>query len=424
VPLPIEMREKNNKGEQTDKWETVNKASALWARSKNEIKDDEYKEFYKHVGHDFTDPLAWTHNRVEGKTEYTSLLYIPAQAPFDMFEPNPKHGVKLYVQRVFIMDDAEKLLPRYLRFIRGVIDSNDLPLNISREILQSNKIIDSIRSGSIKKILGLLEKLAKNESVKYQEFWNVFGKVLKEGPGEDFANKEAIAKLLRFASTQNDKEAEIISLDDYISRMKPDQEKIYYITADNYAAAKNSPHLEIFNEKGIEVLLLFDRVDEWLMSHLTEYQDKSFASVAKGELDLGKMGGENDKEKQKQKEEDAKGLVKRIKDVLDEKVEDVRVSHRLTSSPACIVLNEHDMALYMQHLMRQAGHDMPTTKPVLEINPSHSLIQRMESEEIEDRFEDWAKILFDQAILAEGGQLEDPASFVNRLNQMINEIAS
>ncbi len=424
VPLPIEMREENDKGEPTAKWETVNKASALWARSKNEIKDDEYKEFYKHVGHDFTDPLAWTHNRVEGKTEYTSLLYIPAQAPFDMFEPNPKHGVKLYVQRVFIMDDAEKLLPRYLRFIRGVIDSNDLPLNISREILQSNKIIDSIRSGSIKKILGLLEKLAKNESVKYQEFWNVFGKVLKEGPGEDFANKEAIAKLLRFASTQNDKEAEIISLDDYISRMKPDQEKIYYITADNYAAAKNSPHLEIFNEKGIEVLLLFDRVDEWLMSHLTEYQDKSFASVAKGELDLGKMSGENDKEKQKQKEEDAKGLVKRIKDVLDEKVEDVRVSHRLTSSPACIVLNEHDMALYMQHLMRQAGHDMPTTKPVLEINPSHSLIQRMESEEIEDRFEDWAKILFDQAILAEGGQLEDPASFVNRLNQMINEIAS
>ena len=424
VPLPIEMREENDKGEPTAKWETVNKASALWARPKNEIKGDEYKEFYKHVSHDFTDPLTWTHNRVEGKTEYTSLLYIPSQAPFDMFEPNPKHGVKLYVQRVFIMDDAEKLLPRYLRFIRGVIDSNDLPLNISREILQSNKIIDNIRSGSVKKILGLLENLAKNESVKYQDFWNVFGKVLKEGPGEDFANKEAIAKLLRFASTHNDNDIENVSLDDYIARMKPEQEKIYYITADNFAAAKNSPHLEIFREKGIEVLLLFDRVDEWLMSHLTEYQEKSFASVAKGELDLGKMGDERDKEKYEQIEKEAKNLIKRIKKVLDEKVEDVRVSHRLTSSPACIVLSEHDMALYMQHLMRQAGHEMPVTKPVLEINPSHPLVQRMENEEVEDRFEDWAKILFDQAILAEGGQLEDPASFVSRLNQMINEIAS
>ena len=424
VPLPIEMREENDKGEPTAKWETVNKASALWARPKNEIKGDEYKEFYKHVSHDFTDPLTWTHNRVEGKTEYTSLLYIPSQAPFDMFEPNPKHGVKLYVQRVFIMDDAEKLLPRYLRFIRGVIDSNDLPLNISREILQSNKIIDNIRSGSVKKILGLLENLAKNESVKYQDFWNVFGKVLKEGPGEDFANKEAIAKLLRFASTHNDNDIENVSLDDYIARMKPEQEKIYFITADNFAAAKNSPHLEIFREKGIEVLLLFDRVDEWLMSHLTEYQEKSFASVAKGELDLGKMGDERDKEKYEQIEKEAKNLIKRIKKVLDEKVEDVRVSHRLTSSPACIVLSEHDMALYMQHLMRQAGHEMPVTKPVLEINPSHPFVQRMENEEVEDRFEDWAKILFDQAILAEGGQLEDPASFVSRLNQMINEIAS
>ena len=423
VPIPIEMREENDKGEPTAKWETVNKASALWARPKNEIKNDEYKEFYKHVSHDFTDPLAWTHNRVEGKTEYTSLLYIPSQAPFDLLEPNPKHGVKLYVQRVFIMDDAEKLLPRYLRFIRGVIDSNDLPLNISREILQSNKIIDNIRSGSVKKVLGLLEKLAKDESVKYQEFWNVFGKVLKEGPGEDFANKENIAKLLRFASTHNDNEAENVSLDDYIARMKTEQEKIYYITADNYAAAKNSPHLEIFQEKGIEVLLLFDRVDEWLMSHLTEYQEKSFASVAKGELDLGKMGDEKDKEKHQQKEKEAQEIIKRIKKVLDDKVEDVRVSHRLTSSPACIVLNEHDMALYMQHLMRQAGHEMPPTKPVLEINPSHPLVQRMENEEVEDRFEDWAKILFEQAILAEGGQLEDPASFVNRLNQMINDIA-
>ncbi len=423
VPLPIEMREENEKGEATAKWETINKASALWARPKSEISDDEYKEFYKHVGHDFADPLLWTHNRVEGKTEYTSLLYVPTQAPFDLFDQNPKHGIKLYVQRVFIMDDAEKLMPRYLRFVRGVIDSNDLPLNISREILQSNKIIDNIRSGSVKKVLGLLEKLAKNDADKYQEFWNVFGKVLKEGPGEDFTNKEKIAKLLRFASTHQDSDVQNVSLDDYISRMKAEQEKIYYITADNYAAAKNSPHLEIFKDKGIEVLLLSDRVDEWLMSHLTEYDEKSFASVAKGELDLDKLASDEDKKEREKAEKEAKGLIKRIKTVLEDKVEDVRVSHRLTSSPACIVLSEHEMALYMQHLMKQAGHDMPQTKPVLEINPTHALVKRMENEQVEDRFADWAKILFDQAILAEGGQLEDPATFVNKLNQLINEIA-
>lgn len=432
VPLPIEMLKEDDdsendkdkgKTENVKTWETVNKASALWVRPKNEITEDEYKEFYKHVGHDFVDPLLWTHNRVEGKTEYISLLYIPSQAPFDLFEPNIKHGVKLYVQRVFIMDDAEKLLPRYMRFVRGVIDSNDLPLNISREILQSNKVIDNIRSGSVKKVLGLLEKLAKNESDKYQEFWNVFGKVLKEGPGEDFANKEKIAKLLRFASTHQDSDAQTVSLDDYIARMKPEQEKIYYISADSYAAAKNSPHLEIFKEKGIEVLLLSDRVDEWLMSHLNEYNEKTFASVAKGELDLDKLGSEEDKKEREKAKKDAEGLIERIKKVLEEKVEDVRVSHRLTSSPACIVLSEQDMALYMQNLMKQAGHDMPPTKPVLEINPSHTLVQRMENEQAEDRFEDWARILFDQAILAEGGQLDDPASFVNRLNKMINEIA-
>jgi len=423
VPLPIEMLEEDDKGEVTENWETVNKASALWVRPKSEITEEEYKEFYKHVGHDFADPLLWTHNRVEGKTEYTSLLYIPSQAPFDLFEPNTKHGVKLYVQRVFIMDDADKLLPRYMRFVRGVIDSNDLPLNISREILQSNKVIDNIRSGSVKKVLGLLETLVKKESDKYQEFWNVFGKVLKEGPGEDFANKEKIAKLLRFASTHQDSDAQTVSLDDYIARMKPEQEKIYFITADNYAAAKNSPHLEIFKEKGIEVLLLSDRVDEWLMSHLNEYQEKLFSSVAKGELDLDKMASEEDKKEREKAEKDAEGLIERIKKVLEEKVEDVRVSHRLTSSPACIVLSEHDMALYMQNLMKQAGHDMPTSKPVLEINPMHALVKRMENEQAEDRFEDWARILFDQAILAEGGQLEDPATFVNRLNQMINEIA-
>ena len=424
VPLPIEMRELNDKGEPTAKWETVNKASALWTRPKSEISDEEYTEFYKHVGHDFAEPLVWSHSRVEGKTEYISLLYIPKQAPFDLFEPNPTHGVKLYVQRVFIMDDAEKLLPRYLRFVRGVIDSNDLPLNISREILQSNKIIDNIRSGSVKKILNLLENLAKNKTEQYQEFWSIFGKVLKEAPGEDFANREKIAGLLRFASTHRDDETQNVSLEDYIARMKPEQDKIYYITADNYAAAKNSPHLEIFRDKGIEVLLLVDRVDEWLMSHLTEYQEKSFASIAKGELDLGKISGEEDKKEQEKKEKEAKELVKRIGDVLQDKVEEVRVSHRLTTSPACIVLNEHDMALYMQHLMKQAGHELPSTKPVLEINPAHALVQRMENEQVENRFEDWAKILFDQAILAEGGQLEDPATFVSRLNQMISEIAN
>lgn len=422
VPLAIEMRELNDKGEITAKWETVNRASALWARPKSEISDEDYVEFYKHVSHDFAEPLVWTHNRVEGKTEYISLLYIPKQAPFDLFEPHPAHGVKLYVQRVFIMDDAEKLLPRYLRFIRGVIDSNDLPLNISREILQSNKIIDNIRSGSAKKVLGLLENMAGGEPEKYQEFWSVFGKVLKEGPGEDFANREKIAGLLRFASTHQDSERQCVSLDEYVARMKPEQEKIYYITADSHAAAKNSPHLEIFRDKGIEVLLLADRVDEWLMSHLTEYQEKSFASIAKGELDLGEISGEEDKKAREKKEKEAEKLVERIGKVLEDEVESVRVSHRLTASPACIVLSEHEMALYMQHLMKQAGHELPTSKPVLEINPGHTLVRRMEEETAEDRFADWARILFDQAILAEGGQLEDPAAFVNRLNRMISEI--
>ena len=423
VPLPIEMRELNDKGEPTGSWETVNKASALWARAKTEISDEEYTEFYKHVSHDFSEPLAWVHNRVEGKTEYISLLYIPKNAPFDLFDPNPAHGVKLYVQRVFIMDDAEKLLPRYLRFVRGVIDSNDLPLNISREILQDNKIIDSIRSGSVKKILGLLESMAKNEAEKYRDFWSAFGKVLKEGPGEDIVNREKISGLLRFASTHGEDEAQEVSLEDYLARMKPGQDKIYYITAESYAAAKNSPHLEIFRDKGIEVLLLIDRVDVWLMSHLSEYQEKHFASIAKGDLDLGEISSKEDKREQEKKEEEAKKLVQQIEEVLQDKVEAVRVSQRLTTSPACIVLNEHDMALYMQHLMKQAGHELPSSKPVLEINPGHTLVKRMKEEQAEDRFMDWAKILLDQAILAEGGQLEDPAGFVSRLNRLISEIA-
>ena len=424
VPLPIEMREENDKGEPTAKWEIVNKASALWTRPKSEISEEEYKEFYKHVGHDFEDPLAWTHNRVEGKTEYISLLYIPSKAPFDLYEPNQTHGLKLYVQRVFIMEDAEKLLPRYLRFARGVVDSSDLPLNVSREILQSNKVIDSIRSGSVKKILGMLEQMTKNEPDKYQSFWQEFGKVLKEGPGEDFANREQIAKLLRFASTHNDQEDQDVSLSDYIGRMKEGQDTIYYITADNFNAAKNSPHLEIFRKKDIEVLLMYDRVDEWLMGSLAEFEEKKFVSVAKGELDLDKLADESEKEQQKEVEKEAKNIIDKIKQGLGERVEDVRVSHRLTNSPACIVLNEHEMALYMQHLLKQAGQQLPDTKPVLEINPTHPILVKMKDESDHEQLNEWSLLLFEQAILAEGGQLENPADFVSRLNKLMLNIAA
>jgi molecular chaperone HtpG len=424
VPLPIEMREQNDEGEPTAKLEVVNKASALWTRAKSDISEDEYKEFYKHVGHDFEDPIAWTHNRVEGKTEYISLLYIPTKAPFDLYEPNLTHGLKLYVQLVFIMEYAEKLLPRYLRFARGVIDSSDLPLNVSREILQSNKIIDSIRSGSVKKILGLLESIASNDPDKYKLFWKEFGKVMKEGPGEDYANREQIAKLLRFASTHDDTEDQTVSLADYIERMKEDQEAIYYITADNFNAARNSPHLEIFRKKGIEVLLMYDRVDEWLMGSLTDFEDKKFVSVAKGELDLDKLSDKDEKEEQKKVEEQAKDIVKTIKSSLEDKVEDVRVSHRLTASPACIVLNEHEMALYMQHLLKQAGQSMPNTKPVLEINPAHPMLEKMKHETDMDKVKEWSMLLFEQAILAEGGQLENPAGFVSRLNKIMLDLAN
>ncbi len=424
VPLPVKMKKEDDKGKPTEEWETINKASALWSRPKSEISEDEYKEFYKHVGHDFQDPLLWTHNRVEGKQEYTTLLYLPSKAPFDLFDREQMHGIKLYVQRVFIMDDAEHLMPRYLRFVRGVVDSNDLPLNISREILQKNKIIDGIRAGSVKKVLGLLEELAKSDNDKYQMFWNEFGRVMKEGPAEDYANRDQIAKLLRFASTQSNTEDQTVSLEDYLSRMKSGQDKIYYITADSFAAAKNSPHLEIFREKDIEVLLLFDRVDEWLMSNLREFEGKSLQSVAKGDLDLGSIETEEDKKAHKEIEKESESIVKRIKKVLDAKVEDVRVSHRLTNSPACVVLNEHDMALYMQHLLKQAGHSMPASKPVLEINPTHPMIERMNNQIDEDRFADWTSLLFDQAILAEGGQLEDPAGFVSRLNELMFDMAS
>lgn len=419
IPLPVKMRKMDEEGKETAEWEVINKANALWRRPKSEITNEEYQEFYKHISHDWEDALAWSHNRVEGHLEYTSLLYIPSRAPFDLYEQKQQHGIKLYVQRVFIMDDAEHLMPRYLRFVRGVIDSNDLPLNVSREILQSNKIIDSMKSGSVKKVLGLLETMAKDEPEKYQKFWKEFGRVLKEGPGEDFSNREQIAKLLRFASTQADNAEQTVSLEDYISRMKEGQDKIYYITADSHTAAKNSPHLEVFRKKGIEVLLLSDRVDEWLTNSLHEFEGKQLQSVAKGALDLSKLDSEADKEEQKKVEEQSKSLINQIKDTLKDKVEDVRVSHRLTSSPSCIVLNEHDMALYMQHLLKQAGHAMPSTKPVLEVNPSHPLLARMEAETDDERFAEWASVLLDQAILAEGGQLEDPAGFVHRLNKLM-----
>lgn len=424
IPLPIEMLKEDENGEVTEEIEVINKASALWTRNKSEISNEEYTEFYKHVGHDFEDPLAWSHNRVEGKTEYTSLLYIPSKAPFDLYEPNQTHGLKLYVQRVFIMEDAEKLLPRYLRFARGIIDSNDLPLNVSREILQSNKVIESIRSGSVKKLLGVLEKMAKNEAEKYQQFWSQFGRVMKEGPGEDFANKEQIAGLLRFASTDSDQDEQTVSCADYINRMSDEQESIYYITADNFNAAKNSPHLEIFRKKGIEVLLMSDRVDEWLMGSLNEFDGKTFVSVAKGELDLDKFSDSDEKEAQKKTEEEASDIVEQIKNSLEDKVEDVRVSHRLTSSPACVVLNEQDMALYMQHLLKQAGQDLPETKPVLEINPQHPLVLKMKDEADMDLVKEWSTLLFEQAILAEGGQLENPAEFVTRLNKIIVDFAA
>jgi len=408
-------------GETVIEEETVNQASALWTRSKSDIKPEEYKEFYKHVAHDYEDPIDWSHNRVEGTNEYTSLLYIPARAPFDLYDRETRNGIKLYVQRVFILEDTEQLMPRYLRFVRGLIDSNNLPLNVSREILQGSKVIDSIRTGSVKKVLGMLEKVAKNDPEKYQKLWTEFGKALKEGPAEDTSNRERIAKLLRFSTTHNDSEDQTTSFDEYISRMQEGQEKIYFIAADSHSAAKNSPHLEIFKKKGIEVILLSDRVDEWLTSHLMEFDGKKLQSVAKGELDLG-----TDEDSEKELEEKTKAsekLVKRMKKSLDKKVEEVRVSNRLTDSPACIVLNEQDMAMHMQRIMKEAGHAMPSSKPILEINPDHPIVKKMDSEKSKKKFDDWSDILFDQALLAEGGQLEDPASFVAKLNKMLVSIA-
>ena len=427
ISLPIVMHKEvfEEEGKETPEPEdeTVNKASALWMRPKSEISDAEYAEFYKHVSHDFEEPLAHVHNRVEGTKEYSALLYIPKRAPFDLWDREQRHGIKLYVRRVFIMDDADQLMPNYLRFVRGVIDSDDLPLNISREILQHNRTIDTIRGASVKRILSLLEDMAKDQPAKYAEFWKEFGRVMKEGPGEDFANRERIAGLLRFNSTTGAGDEQGVSLADYLGRMPEGQEKIYYITGDTLAAARNSPHLEIFRKKGIEVLLLHDRVDEWLVSHLTEFDGKPLQSVTKGDLDLGKLEDEAEQEEQKQVEQDAEGLIGRIKQSLGEQVTDVRVSHRLTASPACLVVDEHDISANLARILKSVGQEAPASPPIMEVNPKHPLVTRLDGEGDEARFGDLAQILFDQALLAEGGQLEDPASFVQRLNSLLLRLA-
>ncbi len=419
LPPPSEDEEDKDKEPPVAQLEKVNDASALWMRSRNDITEDEYKAFYKQVSHDWEDPLVWSHNHVEGKFEYTSLLYIPKKAPFDLYDNQQKQGIKLYAQRVFIMDEVEKLMPRYLRFVRGLVDSSDLPLNVSREILQSNKVVESIRAASVKKVLSLLEGMAKNEPDNYKEFWSQFGACLKEAPGEDFANKEKVAALYRFASTHKGTDEQSVSFADYVSRMKPGQEKIYYITADGYAAGKNSPHLEIFAKKDVEVLIMYDRVDEWMMSYLNEFDGKTLSSVAKGDLDLGGVDDKAEKDAQESVEKEFEKLVERLKENLKDKVEDVRVSHRLTTSPACVVLGEQEMAMHMQQLMKQAGHEIPSSKPTLEINPQHPILMKMDNEVDEDRFGDWSSLLLDQAVLAEGGQLDDAAGFVSRMNGLI-----
>jgi molecular chaperone HtpG len=425
ITLPIVMKkeqwsQEKNENTITDEDETVNQASALWARPKSEISKEQYDEFYKHVAHDFEPPLAYVHARVEGKQEYTQLLYIPSRAPFDLYDRESRHGIKLYVRRVFIMDDAKQLLPNYLRFVRGVIDSNDLPLNVSREILQESKDIEAIRAGAVKKVLGLLEDLAQSEQedekAKFKTVWNEFGQVIKEGVAEDYANRERIAALLRFVSTHSDSDEQTVSLSDYVARMKEGQEKIYYVTADSLKAARSSPHLEVFRKKDIEVILLFDRVDEWLVGNLTEFQGKHLQSVAKGSLDLGKLEDEAEKKEQEKEAGEYKELTEKIKNILGEQVKEVRVTLRLTESPACLVADNHDMSGNLERLLKSAGQKVTHSKPILEINPYHPMIQRLKSEEV--HFADWSHILFDQALLAEGGQLDDPASFVSRINSL------
>jgi len=423
ISLPVQMLkeewdEEASEMKKTDEWESVNQASALWTRARQDITDDQYKEFYKHVAHDFEDPLTWTHNRVEGRTEYTQLLFIPKRAPMDLWDRDVRRGLKLYVKRVFIMDDAEQLLPAYLRFVRGVIDSSDLPLNVSREILQESRDVRAIREGSAKRILSLLETMADNDADKYREFWEQFGQVLKEGIGEDMGNQARIAKLLRFSSTHHDGAAQEVSLDDYIGRMKEGQDKIYYVTADSWEAASNSPHLEIFRKKGLEVLLMSDRVDEWMMSYLRDYEEKAFTSIAKGGLDLEELADEEEKKHQAEVAENLKPLVERLKETLDDRVKEVRVTGRLVDSPACVVVDEHELSPHMVRMLEAAGQTAPQVKPILEINPDHAFIARVQ-EASDNEFADWAEVLLDQALLSEGASLKDPAAFVKRMNSLL-----
>lgn len=425
IALPIRMvkerwDEETKAMKATGEEETVNQASALWARPKTEVTEDEYKAFYQHVAHDYQEPLSWVHAKVEGRQEYTQLLYIPSQAPFDLWDRNARHGIKLYVKRVFIMDDAEQLMPTYMRFVRGVVDVADLPLNVSREILQESKDIEQIRSGCTKRVLGLLEELADNQAEKYTTFWNQFGQLLKEGVGEDHANQARIAKLLRFATTNTDSPEQNVSLTEYVSRMKPGQDKIYYVTAETFQAAKNSPHLEIFRKKGIEVLLLADRVDEWLVSHLRDFDGKTLQSVAKGGLDLGDLEDAGEKQARAEAETSAKDLVERLQKALGDKLKAVRVTHRLTDSPACLVADEHDPGANLQRMLKMMGQNAPDIKPILEINPQHPMLKKMELLPNEGgHFDDYASVLFDEALLAEGGQIDDPAGFVRKINKLM-----
>ncbi|MEO0423171.1 MAG: molecular chaperone HtpG [Pseudomonadota bacterium] len=422
IGLPVQMPVEKEGKPVEDELETVNQASALWARPRKDITDDEYQAFYKHVSHDFDDPQAWTHHRVEGRLDYTALLYVPKRPPFDLNDIERQRGVKLYVQRVFIMDDAQQLMPRYLRFVRGLIDSNDLPLNVSRELLQSNKVVDSIRGGCTRKVLGLLEDMATKEPEDYQTFWNTFGNVLKEGTAEDAGNRETLAKLLRFASTENDGAAQTVSLADYVARLKGGQEHIYYITADSYASAAASPHLEMFREKGLEVLLLHDRVDEWVVGHLTEFEGHELRSINRGEVPLGEAT-EDEKKAQEAIEEEYKEFVARIESILRERVESVRVSQRLTDSPSCVVTPEGALGGRLERMLRDAGQEVPESKPILELNPTHPVVLKARHEEDKDRFSQWAHVLLDQALLAEGDQLTDPQGFVKRLNELLVTLA-
>jgi molecular chaperone HtpG len=417
IQIPIVMKE-------GEKDETVNRASALWTRPKSEISAEQYEEFYKHVSHDWEKPLAWTHTRVEGKQEYTQLLYIPSHAPFDLWDRERKHGIRLYVRRVFIMDDAEQLMPRYLRFVKGVVDSNDLPLNVSREILQESREVEAIKAGCVKKVLGALEELAESDKEKYATFWKEFGRVLKEGLGEDHSNKDKLTKLCRFASTHNDAEVQEVSFADYVARMKHGQDKIYYVTADSFAAARNSPHLEVFRKKGIEVLLLAEAVDEWWLGSVEEFEGNKLASVAKGDLDIGALADEAEKKEQEKIAGEFKPLVERIKAALGDKVKEVRVTHRLTESPACLVVDEHELSGNLERLLKAAGQKVNKTAPILEINPAHPLLEKLQAGTDDEHFNDWSQVLFDQALLAEGGQLEDPAGFVKRLNVLMLKLGT